>query len=135
MVTGKIMAAVQISEAFTCVFCPVMTRLTTTILVSSALRQAQSAGIYASVLRQGDETAGTIFVEVEVSFAQSCLYGRQVSFDGDYEWVCLTGDEPVSSADVSARLQKEAARDPDCWVICVQDPKGRNIFTLDEVSG
>ena len=112
-----------------------MTRLTTSILVSSALRQAQGAGIYASVFRTGDETAGTIFVEVEISFAQSCLYGRQLNFDGDYEWVCLTGDQPVSSADVSERLQKEAARDPDCWIICVQDPKGRNIFTLEPVSG
>ena len=58
-----------------------------------------------------------------------------MGFDGDYEWVCLTGDEPVASAEVAERLEKEAARDPDCWVVCVQDPKGRNIFTLDEVSG
>jgi len=112
-----------------------MIRVTTTILVSSALRQAQARGIFASVLRQGDDRAGTIFVEVEVSFSCSHLYGRQVGFDGDYEWVCLTGEEAVASAEVAERLEKEAARDPDCWVVCVQDPKGRNIFTLDEVSG
>ena len=112
-----------------------MSRVTTTILVSSALRNAQASGIFASVLRQGDDRAGTIFVEVEVSFSSSHLYGRQVSFEGDYEWVCLTGEDPVASAVVAERLKKEASRDPDCWVICVQDPKGRNIFTLDEVSG
>ena len=112
-----------------------MSRVTTTILVSSALRQAQASGIFASVLRQGDERAGTIFVEVEVSFSSSHLYGRQVSFDGDYEWVCLTGEEAVTSAVVAEQIEKEIARDPDCWVVCVQDPKGRNIFTLDEVSG
>ena len=112
-----------------------MTRVTTTILVSSALRQAQGQGLFAAVLRQGDERAGTIFVEVEISVSQSRLYGRQVSFEGDYEWVCLTGDEAVPAADVAERLKKEAARDPDCWIICVQDPKGRNIFTLDPVSG
>ena len=108
-----------------------MTRLTTSILVSSVLRQAQSKGIFAAVLRQGDEQAGTIFVEVEIDSAQSSLYGRQVSIDGDYEWVCLTGEVPVSSAAVAERLQKESARDPDCWIICVQDPKGRNIFTVE----
>ena len=108
-----------------------MTRLTTSILVSSALRQAQAKGIFAAILRQGDEQAGTIFVEVEIDPAQSSLYGRQVSFDGDYEWVCLTGEVPVSSADVAERLHKESARDPDCWIICVQDPKGRNIFTVE----
>ncbi len=112
-----------------------MMRVTTTILVSSALRQAQARGIFASVFRQGDERAGTIFVEVEVSFSQSRLYGRQVSFEGEYEWVCLTGEEPVSSTHAAERLEAEAARDPDCWIICVQDPKGRNIFTLEPVSG
>ena len=108
-----------------------MTRLTTSILVSSALRQAQAKGLFAAVLRQGDEQAGTIFVEVEIDPAQSSLYGRQVSFDGDYEWVCLTGEVPVSSEAVAERLHKEAVRDPDCWIICVQDPKGRNIFTVE----
>ena len=108
-----------------------MTRLTTSILVSSALRQAQANGIFAAVLRQGDEQAGTIFVEVEIDSAQSSLYGRQVGFDGDYEWVCLTGEVPVSAADVAERLQKEIDRDPDCWIVCVQDPKGRNIFTIE----
>ena len=108
-----------------------MTRPTTSILVSSALRQAQAKGIFAAVLRQGDEQAGTIFVEVEIDSAQSSLYGRQVSFDGDYEWVCLTGEVPLSSVDVAERLHKETTRDPDCWIICVQDPKGRNIFTVE----
>tara|TARA_B100000963_G_C22380489_1_gene559908 strand:- start:171 stop:509 length:339 start_codon:yes stop_codon:yes gene_type:complete len=108
-----------------------MTRLTTSILVSSALRHAQVNGILAAVLRQGDEQAGTIFVEVEIDSVKSSLYGRQVSFDGDYEWVCLTGEVPVSAADVAERLQKETSRDPDCWIICVQDPKGRNIFTIE----
>jgi len=107
-----------------------MPRLTTRILVSSALRHAQAKGIFAAVLRQGDEEAGTIFVEVEIDSAQSSLYGRQVGIDGDYEWVCLTGEVPVPSAVVEERLQKETARDPDCWIICVQDPKGRNIFTV-----
>ena len=108
-----------------------MTRLTTSILVSSALRQSQANGIFAAVLRQGDEQAGTIFVEVEIDSAQSSLYGRRVGFDGEYEWICLTGEVPVSAADAAERLKKESDRDPDCWIICVQDPKGRNIFTLE----
>ena len=108
-----------------------MVRLTTSVLVSSALRQAQANGIFAAVLRQGDEQAGTIFVEVEIDSAQSILYGRQVSFDGEYEWVCLTGEVPVPASDLAERLRKESACDPDCWIICVQDPKGRNIFTVE----
>lgn len=112
-----------------------MNRLTTSILVSSALRRAEVNGIFAAILRQGDEHAGTIFVEVEIDFAHSCLYGRHINIDGDYEWVCLTGDAPTSAVEVAESLQKEVKRDPDCWIICVQDPKGRNIFTLEPVFG
>ena len=55
-----------------------MVRLTTSILVASALRQAQAKGIFAAVLRQGDEQAGTILIEVEIDPAQSLLYGGKL---------------------------------------------------------
>ena len=89
--------------------------------------QKDSLGYYLDIIGK----AGTIFVEVEIDSTQSSLYGRQVNFDGNYEWVCLTGEAPVSAADVADRLHKESSRDPDCWIICVQDPKGRNIFTIE----
>ena len=46
----------------------------------------------------------------------------------------LTGEGFVSAQDVSERLAREIDRDPDCWVISVQDNQGRNIFTLEEQS-
>ncbi len=108
-----------------------MTRLRTDIMVAAALRQAEGAGIYAAVLRRGDAAAGTVFVEIERNARQACLLARQLSFDGDYEWVQITGDGWVSTLDVTQALTREAARDPDCWIISVQDAKGRNIFALD----
>lgn len=110
-------------------------RLTSELLVTASLRRAGQLGIAAVVLRRGDPDAGSLFVEIEKSASEAALLGRVTSFDegyeGGYEWVRLTGAGWVAPAEVSERLAREQARDPDCWVISVQDTGGRNIFDLD----
>ena len=107
-----------------------MARLTTDIVVGAALRQAAGLGIFASILRKGDARAGAIFVELEKSTTEFCLLARQLNYDDEYEWVCITGTDWVSSEMVQDRLGREVSYDPDCWIISVQDREGRNIFTL-----
>ena len=107
-----------------------MARLTTDIVVGAALRQATGFGIFAAILRKGDARAGAIFVELEKSVNEFCLLARQLNYDDEYEWVCITGTDWVSSEVVQDRLSREVSYDPDCWIISVQDSEGRNIFTL-----
>ena len=109
-------------------------RLTTEMFVKASIRAAEKRGIYATILRHGDDRAGALFVELDVAPGQAALLVRRTSFEGGYEWDRLTGDELVSSQDVSERLAREVERDPDCWVISVQDNQGRNIFLLDETT-
>lgn len=106
-------------------------RLTSELLVAASLRRADQLGIAAVVLRRGDPDAGSLFVEIEKSAAEAALLGRVTSFEGGYEWVRLTGAGWVAPAEVTERLAREQARDPDCWVISVQDTGGRNIFDLE----
>ena len=107
-----------------------MARLNTDVIVSAALRQAASHGIFAAILRKGDERAGTIFMEVEKSPSEMRLLARQMNYDNEYEWVCITGEAWVSHVDIQDRLSREIEYDPDCWIISVQDREGRNIFAL-----
>jgi len=105
-----------------------MSRLTTQMRVSAALRIAKQEQIFVSILRKGDKDAGAILVEIQLDARYSRLLARQLNFEGEYEWVALTGDEPVPAFEVTERIEKEISFDPDCWVIMVEDPKGRNIF-------
>ena len=109
-------------------------RLTTEMLVRASILAAERRGIYASILRHGDNRAGALFVELDVAPGQAALLVRRTNFEGCYEWDRLTGEGLVSTQDVSERLAREVERDPDCWVISVQDNQGRNIFLLDETS-
>ena len=108
----------------------IMPRLTTDIVVAAGLRQAASIGIFASILRKGDDRAGAIFVEVEKSATEACLLARQLNYDNEYDRVCITGEGWVNSRVVQERLTREIEYDPDCWIVSVQDSEGRNIFTL-----
>ena len=109
-------------------------RLTTEMLGRASILAAERRGIYASILRHGDNRAGALFVELDVAPGQAALLVRRTNFEGCYEWDRLTGEGLVSAQDVSERLAREVERDPDCWVISVQDNQGRNIFLLDETS-
>ena len=112
-----------------------MPRLKTDILVRSALRLADRHLISAAIAHRGDSDAGALFVEIEKSFSESKLLCRTMSFDGGYEWVALSGDGWQHPSEIQALIERERGRDPDCWVVSVQDPKGRNIFEEFEISG
>ena len=105
-------------------------RIKTHMLVSSAMRLAEQAHIAVAILHRGDPDAGAILLEIERNFHEAKLLGRATAFDGGYEWVTLSGEGFVRPADVSAMIERERQRDPDCWVISVQDQAGRNIFEM-----
>ena len=110
-----------------------ISRLTSQMLVSAALRQADIAQIPAVVMQRGDGDAGAIFLEIDCGRDADGrddvrLYGRITDLDGAYIWSQLAGTGTPSS--VMDYLERERRIDPDFWVISVQDKKGRNIFEL-----
>ena len=88
-------------------------RLTSDIQVSALKRLAEVGGGFATVLRKGDPTSGAILIIGLVRGANPLLFDRFRSFDGDLVWQKIADNE----ADVFAKWQKRAARDPDLWVI------------------
>jgi len=77
-------------------------------------------------VRHGDDTAGAVLVKLNTLDGQAVLHQR--SFDpmtGDRVWMVLAeGDE----ADVDAAVARQAASDPDLWVIEVEDRAGRHLL-------
>ncbi len=110
-----------------------MANLTSEMRVSAALRIAKNQDIFASILRKGDVDAGAILVEIQLDAQHSKLLARQLNFDGEYEWVALMGDKAVPAYQVSQRIAKEIEIDSDCWVVLVEDSKGRNIFDAESL--
>lgn len=103
-------------------------RLTADFWVRAYLARLGLAGIPAFVVAHGDETAGAVLVKL--STLDGRAKARQRIFDplsGARRWITLAeGPE----AEVDAAIARERARDPDLWVIEIEDRAGRDL--LDE---
>lgn len=104
-------------------------RLTAGLWVSAYLTRLRLADIPAYVTRKGDATAGTVLVKVAL------LDGTARAFERGYDmatgarvWRQMAdGLEP----EVDAMLSRAGQRDPDLWVIELEDRTGRTLLDQD----
>lgn len=103
-------------------------RLTSDIWVSAYLTRLRLANIPAYVTARGDATAGAVIVKVATLDGRARAFQRSFDLMNDTRvWVVLA-DGP--EAEVDATLSRQRARDPDLWLIEVEDRAGRSL--LDE---
>jgi len=103
-------------------------RLASGIWVSAYLTRLRLADIPAYVVAKGDATAGAVIVKSATLDGRARAFQR--SFDlitGARAWILLAEGTEV---DVDAALSRQRARDPDLWIIEVEDRQGRTL--LDE---
>jgi hypothetical protein len=101
-------------------------RLTTGFWVSAYLNRLRLADIPVYVTAKGDATAGAVVVKSATLDGHARAFQR--SFDlvtGGRAWVVLA-DGP--EAEVDALLSRQRVRDPDLWVIEVEDRQGRTLL-------
>lgn len=104
-------------------------RLTAALWVSAYLNRLRLADIAAYVTAKGDPNAGAVVVKV------ATLDGRARAFQRSFDlmantrvWVVLAdGPEP----EVDAMLTRQRGRDPDLWVIELEDRQGRTLLDQD----
>ena len=108
-------------------------RLTTGFWVSAYLNRLRLAEIAAYVTAKGDATAGAVIVKVATLDGRARAYQRSFDLAADTRiWVVLAeGPE----ADVDAALQRQRTRDPDLWVIELEDRAGRTLLDEDGLAG
>jgi len=103
-------------------------RLSADFWVHAYLTRLRLADIPAFVVRRGDATAGAVIVKQSPLDGTASLHQRQFDLMTDSRHWALIATGP--EAEIDARLAREQARDPDLWVIEVEDRAGRSL--LDE---
>ncbi|MCP2670865.1 DUF1491 family protein [Maricaulaceae bacterium EIL42A08] len=94
-----------------------------------ALRwRAESAGASVYVDRKGDPDAGVVLVKVLLPQRLAQLYVPVRDMEGERLWTQPLGPEPVDEMSVTAYLQRRTDRDPDLWVVEIDDPHGRHFL-------
>jgi len=104
-------------------------RLTAEFWVAAYLARLRLADIPVYVTARGDPTAGAVVVKVATLDSRARVMQR--SFDlgtGARVWMVLTEGAEV---DVDALLARQRARDPDLWVLELEDRQGRTLLEQD----
>jgi len=101
-------------------------RLTAGFWVAAYLARLAAAGIPAYVLARGDATAGSVVVKVATLEGHARAFERITdAASGGRRWALLA--EGVE-AEVDAVMVRARRRDPDLWLIEVEDRAGRSLL-------
>lgn len=104
-------------------------RLASGLWVSAYLTRLRLADIPAYVTARGDAEAGAVVVKVALLDGSARAYERRSDLlSGRRAWILLAEGGEV---DVDAQLSRSRQRDPDLWVIELEDRQGRTLLDED----
>ncbi len=100
-------------------------RLKTKIIVESELRRASGLGLFASIIKSGDDSAGQIYFIINKRNQEYLLVGPPMgtSFNdnGEKLWSFPLGNESIELDKINLYLQKIEKFDRDIYVVEIED--------------
>lgn len=105
-------------------------RLPTYLLIDATLTQlyARGAGVY--VVNRGDKTGGLLLVKISDTKGICRLQTQQRDFEGVLHWIDVLDEETPDEKKADDYIRRAIDRDPDLWVIEVEDPAMINPFNV-----
>lgn len=79
------------------------------------------------VRRRGDETQGTIILKIDRLDGTAHVLG-QARMGDETVWNPMSRTDPLPDAEAERLIEKQAAIDPDVWLIDIEDRQGRHWF-------
>ena len=107
-------------------------RLASGVWVSAYLTRLRLADIPAYVTAKGDAEAGAVVVKVALLDGTARAYERRSDLmSGTRAWMLFVEGAEV---EVDAQLARARGRDPDLWLIELEDRHGRTLLDQDGLS-
>jgi len=103
-------------------------RLKTRLVVQAAVRLGNLRSIPVTVTRRGDGDAGTILVKLNRLDLGCVVLAQTRGQQGELAWIRATGEGLVDEQTADAYIARQVQRDPDLWVVEIEDREGRPVF-------
>ncbi|WP_259780971.1 DUF1491 family protein [Aestuariispira ectoiniformans] len=103
-------------------------RLPTHLWVGATLRQLSMEAVPAFVLQKGDANGGSVLLKLNMLDNGCRVLTQARDLDGKLGWMSVFREDVVDEAKADDYIERARQRDPDLWVIEVEDRQGRNPF-------
>lgn len=103
-------------------------RMPTYLWVEAKVRELSMQGIGVYVAQKGEKNDGTVLLKLSDMAGKSKLLVQQRDLDGALEWVNVLAEDIMEEARADEYIERSMARDPDQWVIEVENPEMENPF-------
>lgn len=103
-------------------------RIATEIWVQAGIRQCQSRGLGVYVMNKGAEYSGTVIVKINTLTDGCHVYSQIRDMDGNLGWMPAFDNGAVEERMADDYIRRAVSRDPDVWVVEIEDPSGEMPF-------
>lgn len=103
-------------------------RLPTALWVMAQVRRCNDAGVPAMVLRKGDPDGGMVILRTSLLDGTGRVYTLTRDMEGELAWLGALGGAATADAEIDAYVARQTQRDPDLWVVEIEDREGRMWF-------
>ena len=101
--------------------------LPTDFTVAATIRLAANEGVPITVVRHGYDSSGAIVLKINLLNGTARVLER-VRYDEALVWMPVSAADPMAEVEADRYLEKQAQIDPDCWIVEVEDRRGRHWF-------
>ncbi len=101
-------------------------RLPTDLWVKAHVRRCSAEGVPVIVVRRGDPHSGIVILKINQLYAGCRVMGQIRDIDGKLGWLEAFDGALVTEAEADAYIARQVGRDPDLWVIEIEDRLGRH---------
>lgn len=103
-------------------------RLPTDFWLKAHIRRLSMEGIPVAVIHRGEAMGGMVMVKLNQLDLGCRVLTQQRGLDGNLGWLAAFENRLVAEAEADAYIARAVKRDPDVWVVEVEDRAGRHLF-------
>mgnify|MGYP002642318400 CR=1 FL=1 len=108
-------------------------RLKADLWIMGHVRRCAVEGIPATVAHKGDSRGGTLLLKINRLEHGCRVLSQALDLDGNLGWMAAFDGALVAEADADAYIARAVARDPDLWVVEIENRDGWHPFEGKEL--